>query len=246
MNPLTTALPANFIPDDSPASSSPLLAPPTVIQAAEPAPDATPATTKPKGKNVKISLAIPSHRPPGFLPSQIAAQSITAQRAFTLLCANPGRSMRSIAKEVGVCVSTLTALAKAGRWSLHLGQFIAKNAESLNVAAKEEAHRSRLELLDSNLMRQAVLDAAVKALIVTDEHGNPRLRKGAKIRDVASFNSAVANHVKTTQILTGEDAANRRSAAAAGAPKIVINTRDMMPEPIPVVAHVVSSADPPE
>ena len=193
------------------------------------------------GRNRQIALAPVSHsRPPGYLPPEVGLQCPIAQRAFTLLLAKPGRSLSSIARELGTSPSTLSRLSRAGHWAAHLQNLLANSPESLVIAAKQEAQRSRAEMLASNPMRQATLDAAIKALIVVDEHGNATLRPGVEMREVAALQQAAANHVKTTMLLTGEEAAIKRAAAAASAPKIVINTRDMVPEPVPVAGSVVS------
>ena len=181
----------------------------------------------------------PNSRPPGYLPPEIAAQPFLAQRAFTLLLAKPGRSLSSIARELGTSASTLSRLSRAARWETHLASLMATSPESLVASARLEAHRSRAEMLASNRLAQGAVDAALAELVEVDEHGNVRLRPGKDVSDVQKLALARQTHVKTTQMLTGEDAAIRRHSAAAGAPKIIINTRDMVPEPVPVSGHLI-------
>lgn len=181
---------------------------------------------------------------PGYLPPEIASQPALAQRAFVLLCTKPGRSMRSIAKELATSPSTLAGLSRAGRWDIHLAHFLQQGTESLLDLAKEEAQRSRAHQLQANRLSEAAIDAALKDLVEFDDHGNPRLKPGATVQDVQRLQSARHTMVKTTMLLTGEDQAGRVAAAKAGATKIVLGSVE--PVPVTVEAQVIASAVPGE
>jgi len=201
----------------------------------EPSPAQKPPKPKRRGPNGKLGLrnTAPTHAP-GYLPPEIACQPAIAQQAFVLLCRKPSRSLRSIAKELGVSHPTIGRLSLAGRWEYHLGQFFRERTANLIDLAKEEAHRSRAHQLQANRLSEAALDAAAKELVEFDEHGNPRLKPGATVQDVQRLQSARHTMVKTTMLLTGEDAAQRVAAARAGATKIVLGKV----EPVPVTMEV--------
>lgn len=203
-------------------------------------------------------------RAPGFLPPDVALQCPFAQAAFIKLVDKPGRSLASVAREMGCHPRTLGEYAAAGNWAQHLSALLLNSPEAISVAAKQEACRSRAELLASNRLAQGAIDAALMDLLEIDEAGNVKLRPAqfvtdddgkpmrteegelivlrpaATVADVQKLQAARQLHVKTTAALTGEEAAIRKSVAAAGAPKITLNLRDRMPEPVPVDAHAAS------
>jgi hypothetical protein len=99
-------------------------------------------------------------------------------------------------------------------------------------------------MLASNRLAEAVIDAALVDLIETDEHGNVRLKPGRTVADVQKLQAARQTHVKTTAMITGQEAAERRLTAAAGATKIVMRVSAVDVEKavagVEVVSDVVS------
>jgi hypothetical protein len=192
-------------------------------------PSATPASRQPKNRKLAFRTTATA-RPPGYLPSEVACQSPLAQHAFALLCAKPGRSLASIARELGACTSSIAAMARAGRWHLHLASFLQQSTEQIAQAAQQEAQRSRAELLASNRLAQGAVDAALADLIEVDEAGNVRLKPGRTVADVQRLQQARQTHAKTTAMITGQEAAERRQTAVAGATKVIMKIGALVPE----------------
>jgi hypothetical protein len=101
--------------------------------------------------------------------------------------------------------------------------------------AKEEARRSRAVGLNNNRIFEGAIDASLQGLIEVDDEGNVKLKPGVQPADVEKLARARQTHVKTTQLLTGEAAAMQRSAAAAGATRIVLGG-SVSPQPITIEA----------
>lgn len=206
------------------------------------------APTKPKRTKQGTNKALwnrgdPSIRPPGYLPPEIAAQPALHRKAFVLLCARPSRSLASIARELGISKGTIHVWSHHARWATHLERFVEQSTESLAFAAHQEAQRSRAELLASNRLAEATIDAALVDLIETDEHGNVRLKPGKNVADVQKLQQARQTHVKTTAMITGTDVAHRAAVAAAGATRIVMKVGSVVGEVVeqPARASVVVS-----
>jgi hypothetical protein len=186
-----------------------------------------------------IGNRVPKGRPAGFLPPAVAKQSVICQKAFILLCAKPNRSLKSLAKEVGCAPVTLQIAARTADWTTQLALVFSRDAESLHEHAKHESQRSRAELLASNALNEGALQAALEQMTEVDEFGKVKLTPGYGILDIARLQQARMAHVKTTQIITGEEAAIRRGVAVAGAPKVVIDMKGVRPEPVPVSGEIV-------
>ena len=190
---------------------------------ANPTPLDPPPPTSKRQTGRRLALrSDPNARPVGYLPPEITVQGPLACAAFAMLCAKPGRSLASIARELGTSKATLTRLNQSGRWATHLKLVMQQSTEILCIAAQQEARRSRAEMLATNRLAEASIDAALMDLVEVDEHGNPRLKPGKDIQDVQRLQQARQTHVKTTAMLTGTDLAERRSVAQAGAQKVIM------------------------
>jgi predicted transcriptional regulator len=195
-------------------------------------------TVKKRPETKLLSTRTTSVRPPGFLPAAVAKQPVLAQRAFTLLVAKPGRSLRSIAQELGTTSRTLSHFSQAANWPANLALVFSQDSEALIQEAKHEARRSRGELLASNRIREGLLEAATEKMFEVNEFGKIELKPGVDVQDVQRLQMAMANHMKVTMLLTGEEQSLRRGVAQASASKVVIDMRHVNPEPVPVSGEI--------
>lgn len=196
-------------------------------------------TVKKRAESKLLSTRTTDVRPPGFLPAAVAKQPALAQRAFVLLCAKPGRSIDSVAKELGTNRTTLYTYARSANWAQQMALVFSQDADALVHEAKHEARRSRGELLASNRIREGLLESATEKMFSVNEFGKIELNPGVDIQDVQRLQMAMANHLKVTMLLTGEEQALRRGVAQAAQAKVVINMRDINPEPVPVSGEIV-------
>lgn len=182
---------------------------------------------------------LPGDDPPGSFPLEIRSQPPLAKAAYSLFIAKPGRSIASIARELGVSRFTIDKFAAAGRWAYHLRDRLTRNPEYLAILAAEEARRSRSAGLSNNRIFEGAIEASLQGLVEVDECGTVRLKPGVQPADVEKLARARQTHVKTTQLLTGEAAANSRASAAAGAARIILGA-PLQPVPITIEATEVA------
>lgn len=176
------------------------------------------------------------------LPPDVRVQSALAQKGFALLISKPGRTLASIANALGVSRATVSQWSQAGRWSANARLILAQDVTSLVEQASQEAHRSRAAQLALNRQAEEVITAAFRNLVTVNESGQLELAPGVDLGDVARVTQARNVHLKTTAMITGEEAAQRTAAAAAGAAKVIIQAGSIRPEPVPVQGSVVSPA----
>lgn len=196
-------------------------------------------TIKKRNPSNRLATQLTNARPPGFLPPAVAKQPALAQKAFIMQCHKPGRSLVSIAKELGTSAHTLHAYARSANWAQCIALVFTQDAEALHLEAKHEARRSRGELLASNALREGAMQAALEKMIELDDSGKVTLKPGVDIQDIQRLQMAMTNHLKVTMLLTGEEQSLRRGVAQASQAKIVIDMKNVVPEPIPVSGEVI-------
>jgi len=186
----------------------------------------------------------PSTLPPnGSLPLEVQLQSPLAQHAFRLLAAKPGRSLSSIARELGTDPGMISRAAKAGNWIVNVQRLLDSSQEAVQFAAAEEARRSRVTELAANRLFEKTIHSTLANLVEVNDQGEVVLREGCDVADVEKLARARQTHVKTTMLLTGEAAATMVAVGAASATRIVLDTSGLAPVPMPVKATVVGTSE---
>jgi hypothetical protein len=121
---------------------------------------------RPKSKQITVTPG-PSNAL-HLIPPVVRCQGPLAIRAFLILLEKPGRSLRGIAKELGTSGHTLQRLRDAGDWVQQLARLAVSSPESLALAARHEAHRSRAASLAANPLDEAAMDAAMVEMVDGD------------------------------------------------------------------------------